>query len=204
MNIVVLYEKNDSEIMFDNKTLFQKTLLRFKYFLLKVNRYIIVCEEEDYLIVQKQIKELNFNKDYTIIIEPMGKGTLASVITGVLSCDRIETSLVVSCDYIFDDKEICDIIENLYNNYTSKSIYKINISLNYSYKKCEYYMFKNNLLLDYSEEYALDIYTLCLNAAMKSLGNIDNNTITLNENDFLICPKFSLDDVIKNNITNIF
>ena len=38
MNIVVLYEKNDSEIMFDNKTLFQKTLLRFKYFLLFYNK----------------------------------------------------------------------------------------------------------------------------------------------------------------------
>ena len=105
MNIVVLYEKNDYEIMFDNKTLFVKTLIRFKYFLLEINRYIIVCKEEDYLIVQEQIKELNFNKDYTIIIEPMGKGTIASVITGVLACDRIYTSLVVSCDYIFDDKD---------------------------------------------------------------------------------------------------
>ena len=122
MNVTILCGGNGSRLwplsrnklpkqflkLVNDKTMFQNTVLRFQS--LEVNRYIIICNKEHHFIIEEQMNELNLDKDYMIVTEPMGRDTAAAVATASLLSNPEDTTLIVPCDHVFDDVECCKIV----------------------------------------------------------------------------------------------
>ena len=123
MNVTILCGGNGSRLwplsrnklpkqflkLVNDKTMFQNTVLRFQS--LEVNRYIIICNKEHHFIIEEQMIELNLDKDYMIVTEPMGRDTAAAVATASLLSNPEDTTLIVPCDHVFDDAECCNIVK---------------------------------------------------------------------------------------------
>tara|TARA_B110000967_G_C18875941_1_gene558276 strand:- start:114 stop:1556 length:1443 start_codon:yes stop_codon:yes gene_type:complete len=63
------------------------------------------------------------------------------------------------------------------------------------------FMFQNKTMLTCFEKYAMETLTPCLEASMKSLGTIENNTLHLGMEEFSKCPEISVDYAIMENLT---
>ena len=220
MNVVVICEENNINKvpslniskqfmpMVNGKSTFQNILLGFEYLktddlLFKkpivINRYIIICKKEHHFIVEEQIKELELEEDYTIVTEPMGKDTAAVIATAALMGDGEDISLVVPCDHIFNDEEFCNVVKMGYNDYVDNAIVTFGMNPKYP-ETTDIFMFQNKTMITCFEEYASSIFTPCLDAAIKSLGTIDDHTIHLDEEEFLKFPKISMEYAIIDNL----
>ena len=219
MNVVVICEENNINKvpslhnihkqfmpLVNGKSTFKNILLGFEYLKtddllfqksIEINRYIIICNKEHHSIVEEQIKELELAEHYTIETEPMGKDTAAVVATAALMGDGEDISLVVPCDdHVFNDEEFCNVVKMGYNNYVDNTISTFGMNPKYP----EIFMFQNRTMIRCFEKYALGIFTPCLDAAIKSLGTIDDHTIHLDEEEFLKCPKISMEYAIIDNL----
>jgi len=83
--------------LFDNKSLFQLTVLRNKSF---VEKFIFVTNEVHYFLALDQIEEvgLDLNKA-EFILEPVGKNTAPAVAFASFLADEDQTLLVSSADH---------------------------------------------------------------------------------------------------------
>ena len=222
MNVVVICEENNINKtpslnnipkqfmpMVNGKSTFQNILLGFEYLKtddllfqksIEINRYIIICNKEHHSIVEEQIKELELAEHYTIVTEPMGKDTAAVVATAALMGDGEDISLVVPCDdHVFNDEEFCNVVKMGYNNYVDNTISTFKMNPKYP-ETTDIFMFQNRTMITCFEEYVSSIFTPCLDAAIKSLGTIDDHTIHLDEEEFLKCPKISMEYAIIDNL----
>jgi mannose-1-phosphate guanylyltransferase/mannose-6-phosphate isomerase len=118
----------------DSKTMFQNTILRFqnlKKLNITVNKYIIICNTEHEFIVNEQLSELNLEDNFVIIAEPMGRDSAPAVCIASLYGNEDDISLIVPCDHIFNDYELCGVVKNAMNKYINKSIVTFGITPSY-------------------------------------------------------------------------
>jgi mannose-1-phosphate guanylyltransferase/mannose-6-phosphate isomerase len=87
--------KNDENIIF-------KTL---------ENKLVLICNKENYFIVEEQINELyknnliNKNLRYMIISEPVGRDSAPAICIASLLDSPETVTFIMPCDHIFDDEE---------------------------------------------------------------------------------------------------
>ena len=123
----------------NEKSMFQNTILRFNDFIpeydwytpVEINKYIIICNKEHVFIVEQQLKELNINKEYIIVTEPIARDTAPAIAIGSLCGGIDDLSLVVPCDHIFNDSELCNVITMGANGYSENSIVTFGIKPKY-------------------------------------------------------------------------
>jgi len=148
MNIVVLCGGKGSRLwplsreklpkqflpLVDSKTMFQNTILRFQHLKqlnVTVNKYIIICNKEHEFIVNEQLVALNLDINFVIIAEPMGRDSAPAVCIASLYGNEDDVSLIVPCDHIFNDNELCAVVHKAMNNYINKSIVTFGITPSY-------------------------------------------------------------------------
>lgn len=118
----------------DSKTMFQNTILRFQYLKtlkIDINKYIIICNKEHEFIVNEQLVELNLEDNVVIITEPMGRDSAPAVCISSLYGNKDVVSLIVPCDHIFNDSELCIVIKDAMDKYVNNSIVTFGITPSY-------------------------------------------------------------------------
>lgn len=94
----------------DHESLFQKTLLRFENFKF-LDEILIVINKNFEKITKKQLKEINFKKKSTILIEPAQKNTAGAILYSLkylkekLKIQEDEKILVLPSDHLIFPKE---------------------------------------------------------------------------------------------------
>jgi mannose-1-phosphate guanylyltransferase/mannose-6-phosphate isomerase len=118
----------------DSKTMFQNTILRFQYLKklkIDINKYIIICNKEHEFIVNEQLVELNLEDNVVIITEPIGRDSAPAVCIASLYGKKDDVSLIVPCDHIFNDYELCSVIKKGVDKYVNNSIVTFGITPSY-------------------------------------------------------------------------
>jgi len=148
MNIVILCGGNGTRLwplsrtklpkqflsLTNDKTMFQNTVLRFQHLKplnIQINQYIIICNKEHSYIVDEQIKALNLTDKYTIICEPIGRDSAPAVCIASLFGEEEDTTLIVPCDHIFNDEELCKLIYKGVNQYIDNAIITFGVKPTY-------------------------------------------------------------------------
>ena len=159
MNIVILCGGNGTRLwplsrtklpkqflsLTNDKTMFQNTVLRFQHLKplnIQINQYIIICNKEHSYIVDEQIKALNLTDKYTIICEPIGRDSAPAVCIASLFGEEEDTTLIVPCDHIFNDEELCKLIYKGVNQYIDNAI--ITFGVNPTYPEIGYGYIETN------------------------------------------------------------
>ena len=146
----------------NENSMFQNTILRFLNNIININKFIIICNKEHEFIVNEQIEQLNMNKKYIIVSEPIGRDSAPAACIGTLLGDIDSTSLIVPSDHIFDDLELCTILNDANKSYIDNSIITIGIKPTYpetgygyiqTNEKCETVIFKEKPDFDTANEY---------------------------------------------------
>ncbi len=87
-------------------SLFQNTILRNKIF---TNKFLIVCNEQNYFIAKEQIdqllKDFAFKINYEFILESLGRNTAAAIVIASLYVDKNEVLFVSPCDHAITGDE---------------------------------------------------------------------------------------------------
>ena len=96
-------------------TLFQNTILRIMLTINKIgcssnSKINIICNQDHYHLVEKQIVELKIDVDYKIICEPKGRDSAPAVcISSLLGCEN-DYTFIIPCDHVFDDDEFSNCV----------------------------------------------------------------------------------------------
>ena len=148
MNIVILCGGNGTRLwplsrkklpkqflsLTNDQTMFQNTVMRFQHLkqhTMQINQYTIICNKEHGFMVDEQMKALNLSDKYTIICEPFGKDSAPAVCIASLFGDEQDTTLIVPCDHIFDDEELCKLIYKGVNQYIDNAIITFGVKPTY-------------------------------------------------------------------------
>ena len=116
----------------NENSMFQNTLLRFlNNDKININKFIIICNKDHEFIVNEQLEQLNMDKQYIIVSEPIGRDSAPAVCIGTLLGNIDSTSLIVPCDHVFDDLELCTILNDAKKIYIDNSIITIGIKPTY-------------------------------------------------------------------------
>lgn len=116
----------------NENSMFQNTLLRFlNNDTININKFIIICNKDHEFIVNEQLEQLNMDKQYIIVSEPIGRDSAPAVCIGTLLGNIDSTSLIVPCDHVFDDLELCTILNDANKIYIDNSIITIGIKPTY-------------------------------------------------------------------------
>ena len=129
----------------DHESLFQKTVLRFENFKYLDEIFIVVNKNYEE-ITKQQLKEINYNKKYTIIIEPDQRNTFGAILYAIKylkenkKIDDNEKILILPSDHlIFPREKFLAYLENLNNkNFNEIVIFGIRpykIETGYGYVK---------------------------------------------------------------------
>ena len=147
----------------DKNSMFQNTLLRFlNSDIINIKKFIIICNKEHEFIVNEQIENLNMVLEYHIVSEPIGRDSAPAICIGTLLGDVNSNSLIVPCDHIFDDLELCNVLKKAENLYINNSIITIGIKPTYpetgygyiqTNGKCETIIFKEKPDFDTAAQY---------------------------------------------------
>ncbi|BCD67945.1 mannose-1-phosphate guanylyltransferase/mannose-6-phosphate isomerase [Nitratiruptor sp. YY09-18] len=87
--------------LFDNKSLFQKTLQRNA---LLSDKILIISNEEQYFLANDQVDEIGIDPD-GYILEPFGRNTAAAIAFGAMSVDEDELLFITPSDHLIEDEE---------------------------------------------------------------------------------------------------
>jgi mannose-1-phosphate guanylyltransferase/mannose-6-phosphate isomerase len=118
----------------NDKTMFQNTILRFQHLKtlgLAINKYIIICNKEHEFMVNEQIHDLHLSDDFYVVCEPIGRDSAPAVCIASLCGCEDTTTLIVPCDHIFNDYELCALIKRGVEKYLPNSIITFGISPSY-------------------------------------------------------------------------
>lgn len=207
-------------------SLFQSTLLRNRIF---TDKFLIICNEQNYFIAQEQISELIEEYSLSIqtefILESIGRNTAAAIIMASLYLPKDEILFVTPSDHKIDvnnkyKNAVNAAIENSKENFISvfgiKSLYahtgygyikahnqdvvkfyeKPNITKANEYVIAGYFWnsgmfcFKAKNLLEEAQEYALDVYEMCI-YAFKSAS--ESRPLYINSELMQNIPNISID-----------
>ena len=95
-------------------TLFQNTILRIMLTINKISsssssssttKITIICNQDHYHLVEKQIVELKIDVEYKIICEPKGRDSAPAVCISSLLGSEEDFTFIIPCDHVFDDNE---------------------------------------------------------------------------------------------------
>ena len=147
----------------NENSMFQNTVLRFlNNDVININKFIIICNREHEFIVSEQIDKLNITIEYIIVSESIGRDSAPAVCIGTLLGDLNNISLIVPSDHVFDDLELCNVLNNAKKLYINNSIITIGIKPTYpetgygyieTNKKCETIIFKEKPDFDKANVY---------------------------------------------------
>jgi len=105
--------------IFDNESLFQKTILRFEKFDY-LDEIVVVINEDHLKIIRDQIAEIGFEKKVKILIEPKRKNTAPAILFAIKSLkeskqiDEKTNLLILPSDHlIFPKEKFLSYLENL-------------------------------------------------------------------------------------------
>jgi len=87
--------------MFENQSIFQKTVIRNRKF---CNRVVIVSNDSQYFLAVDQLEEIGHD-DFASIIEPMGRNTAASIAFSAFEAGDDEILFVTPSDHLIKDDE---------------------------------------------------------------------------------------------------
>jgi mannose-1-phosphate guanylyltransferase/mannose-6-phosphate isomerase len=94
-------------------TMFQNTILRIMLTINKIetsSKINIICNQDHYHLVEKQIIELKIDVEYKIICEPKGRDSAPAVCISSLVGSENDYTFIIPCDHVFDDNEFSNCV----------------------------------------------------------------------------------------------
>ena len=88
--------------MFDNKSLYQLTLLRNKNY---CKKSIVVTNAKNFFIAQDQTEELKIDKKPSFIVEPIGRNTAAAIAFSAFASSENEILFITPSDHLIKNDE---------------------------------------------------------------------------------------------------
>jgi mannose-1-phosphate guanylyltransferase/mannose-6-phosphate isomerase len=95
----------------NERTMFQNTVLRFKKWSSRINKFIFICNHEHSFVIERQYDEIDMGIQYEIIAEPIGRDTAAAVAVAALYDNKNIQTLVLPSDHVFNDELFINALE---------------------------------------------------------------------------------------------